>query len=295
MEHAELIKGKIPTLRQVKLDITKLKVLSEVNKSDKEKKAKERKREVYFCAGYSKTWITPIHITIKALRDRYDLKWLRFSMSYHRFTNLRETLQGDLSGKITHDVESKDFMKEKCNCMGRNKEGCNYDGICRDKIVVYEITCKDTGKVYIGQTQQNFKSRMEGHHGDVNIVHDPNRTAKRSDSYAKHFAHQLQNWKTVPPKIQREHYSSKILWQGNPISAVKTFGTQHCILCNRERLEIFKRFKKNPQSLINSCGEIFGGCLHKPKFHRYSNKQTPSTDESEKDEKVKPRKATTEV
>ena len=147
--------------------------------------------------------------------------------------------------------------------------------------------------MYIGQTQQNFKNRMEGHHGDVSVLHNPERDAKKSDSYAKHFAHQLQNWKTVPPKIQREHYSSKTLWQGNPISAVKTFGTQHCILCNRERLEIFKRFKKNPQSLINSCGEIFGGCLHKPKFHRYS-KQT-SADESKKDEKVKPRIATTEV
>jgi len=295
LEHAGLVKGKIPTLQDEKLKSELLRKMSDEKKEAKKLKAKERKRAIYFCVGYSKTWLIPIHTIIKKLKDRYELKWLRFSMSYHRFTNLRETLQGDLSGKITYGVESKDFMNEKCNCTGpgRNKEGCNYDGICRDKLVVYEITCKDTGKIYIGQTQQNFKNRMEGHHGDVNILHDPTRDSKRTDSYAKHFAHQLQNWKTVPPKVQREHYSSKILWQGNPISAVKTFGTQHCILCNRERLEIFKRFKKNPQSLINSCGEIFGGCLHKPKFHRYS-KQT-STDESKKDEKVKPRKTTTEV
>jgi hypothetical protein len=293
LEHANLVKGKIPTLRETKLEIETLKMLSEASKAAKEKKGRERKRAIYFCAGYSKTWITPIHKTIQALKDRFELTWLRFSMSYHRFTNLRETLQGDLQGKINLGVESKDFMKEDCNCKG-NKGDCNYDGICRDKVVVYEITCKDTGMVYIGQTQQNFKGRMVGHHSDVSALHNPERITKRSDSYAKHFAHQLQNWETVPPKVQREHYSSKILWQGNPISAVKTFGTQNCTLCNRERLEIFKRFKNNPQSLINSCGEIYGGCLHRPKFHRYSNKQT-STDDSKKDEKVKPRKATTEV
>jgi hypothetical protein len=294
LKHAGLVQGRVPTLKHAKRNIARLKKLSEKNKPAKEKKANERQRAVYFCVGFSKTWLTPIHQTIKALKARYDLPWLRFSMSYHRFTNLRETLQGDLSGKLTHGIESKDFMKEECNCNGKNKNGCKYDGICRDKIVVYEITCKDTGKIYIGQTQQNFKNRMEGHHNDVGLFHNPNKPAKRSDSYSRHFATQLQNWKAIPPKVQREHYSSKILWQGNPISAVKSFGTQHCILCNKERLAIFKQFKKDPQSLINSCGEIYGGCLHKPKFHRYSNKQT-STDESKMDEKVKPRKATTEV
>ena len=93
------------------------------------------------------------------------------------------------------------------------------------------------------------------------------------------------HWPEISPKIQRRHYSSKILWQGNPLSTVKTFETNHCMLCNRERLEIFKRNNKEPKSLINSHNEIFGGCHHKPHFHRYCRKTT-SADDSTKDEKV---------
>ena len=182
-------------------------------------------------------------------------------------------------------------MNRDCNCYGNNGK-CNYDGMCRDRVIVYEVICGITGKSYIGQTQQNFKKRMQGHFNDVQKLH--NKKIK-SDSYAKHFAYQLQNFKgkKLTPKFQRQHISSEVVWQGNPISAVKTFKTPHCALCNRERLEIFQRSRKKPNLLINSCSEIFGGCRHNPKFHRYS--KTISADDSEKDERVKPTKVTTEV
>ena len=101
------------------------------------------------------------------------------------------------------------------------------------------------------------------------------------------------NFKKLSSKIQRKHISSEVVWQGNPISAVKTFKTPHCALCNRERLEILKRSRQKPHLLINSCSEIFGGCRHNPQFHRYS-KQI-SADDSKKDERVKPAKVTAEV
>ena len=245
---------------------------------------------VYFCVGYCKTWETQIHKIIKKLRNKHDLKWLRVSMSYHRFTNLREILQGDLSGKITRGVESLDLKNRKCNCTG-NKGQCNYDEICRNRIVVYRAKCLITSKYYVGNTQQFIKNRFSGHFDDVQRLHTKN---IKSDSYAKHFACQLQNFEKLPPKFQRKHISLEILWQGNPISAVKTFKTPHCVLCNRERLEILKMSKKTPHLLINSCNEIFGGCRHNPLFHRYGNKKT-SADDSEKDERVKPRKVTAEV
>ena len=53
----------------------------------------------------------------------------------------------------------------------------------------------------------------------------------------------------------------------------------------KERIEILKHSKKDPNSLINSCNEIYGACRHKPKFHRYVSRN-PSTDESKKDERV---------
>jgi hypothetical protein len=38
----------------------------------------------------------------------------------------------------------------------------------------------------------------------------------------------------------------EILWKGNPISVVKTFGKATCVLCNRERLEIIKISRSTP-------------------------------------------------
>ena len=138
-------------------------------------------------------------------------------LCYHRFTNLREILQGDLSGKINHGVESLDLTNRGCNCTG-NKGKCNYDGICRNRVIVYEVKCTITGKSHIGQTQQNFKNRMQGHFNDVQKLHCKK---IKSDSYAKHFAYQLQNFKKLSPKFQRKHISSEVVWQGNPISTEK--------------------------------------------------------------------------
>jgi len=52
-------------------------------------------------------------------------------------------------------------------------------------------------------------------------------------------------------------------------------------------MEIVKASRKHPEKLINSCSEIYGGCRHKPKFHRYKEEvETPSTDELNKSERL---------
>ena len=65
----------------------------------------------------------------------------------------------------------------------------------------------------------------------------------------------------------------EILWQGKPISTVKTFKNLNCSLCTRERLEIYKAMKLNKKNntnfLINTLNELYGGCRHVPKFHRF--------------------------
>ncbi len=143
--------------------------------------------------------------------------------------------------------------------------------------MVYKIECLRTNKIYIGNTQQHFKTRMQQHFGDVKKLL---KTDEKSDSYAKHFAHQLINFKDPSNKLQRNNIHCSIIWQGNPISAVKTFGTANCALCNKERLEILKLSRYKPHLLINSCNEIYGACRHKPKFHRYITAR--GTDESDK-------------
>jgi GIY-YIG catalytic domain len=162
---------------------------------------------------------------------------------------------------------------------------CGYNGFCRKSIIVYKVECKNTSKIYIGNTQQqHFKKRMQQHFNDVRKLHSQ---GVKSDSYAKHFAEQFLNFDCVSPNLQRGSISCSILWQGNPINVVKTFGTTNCALCNKERIEILKHSKKDPKTLINSCNEIYGACRHKPRFHRYKSR-TPSTDESTIDEKVTP-------
>jgi hypothetical protein len=197
---------------------------------------------------------------------------------------LREMFAGDLSKKITEGVESMDFKVRACNCRDpRGKGKCQYGGVCRVPIVIYKITCKMTNKIYIGNTQQNFKKRMAGHFQDVKKLME---TAVHSDSYARHFASIWPRGAAAPsPGMQRDLIECQILWQGNPISIVKTFGKSSCALCNRERMEIVKLSRTIPDKLINSCSEIHGACRHKPRFHRY-HEQTPSADERKKREKV---------
>jgi hypothetical protein len=108
---------------------------------------------------YSKLWKEePIHKILKKWRNKFDLKWLRISMSYHHFPNMREMLQGDILKKLTECIKSMDFKVRDCNCRGSRGPGkCQYGGFCRMPIVIYWITCKMTNKSYISNMQQHFK------------------------------------------------------------------------------------------------------------------------------------------
>jgi hypothetical protein len=108
-----------------------------------------------------------------------------------------------------------------------------------------------------------------------------------SDSYAKHFGGQVLKGASAPtPGMQRDLISCSILWKGNPLTAVKSFGRNSCKLCNRERMTIVKACHKDAKGLINSRSELHGACRHIPRFHRLSIKAAPSADEHKKSEIV---------
>jgi hypothetical protein len=89
-------------------------------------------------------------------------------------------------------------------------------------------------------------------------------------------------------------YKFDIIWKGNPISCVKSFGSRGCNLCKRERLAILRATHQHKKNSINYCSEIYGACRHKPQFPRYRSKQKiAGTDESEKDERVYHQNSTT--
>ena len=114
-------------------------------------------------------------------------------------------------------------------------------------------------------------------------------TGKKSGSYANHFSQLLPSG-LVKPSVAtlREHLPQRfeVLWQGKPISTVKTFKTDKCALCVNERLEIIKH-ARGPEAnlMINTNDEIFGACRHKPMFHRY-HKSTTNAEEPAKGERV---------
>ena len=146
----------------------------EVLKSNSIKKSKEsqpkqkqNKRQTYFCVGVSCLWKRKRanQIILKKLRNKYELKWLRISMSYHKFSNLREIFNGDLTTKLMERIKSQDYRTKSCNCNVRTKvDGqCIYKGQCRKSIVVYKATCKCCGKFYIGNTQNKVKDIMYAH------------------------------------------------------------------------------------------------------------------------------------
>ena len=76
----------------------------------------KKNRNVYFCVAYSRYFSTAIHRVIDRLKKSFNLTWLRVRMSYHRFNNLAELLNGDLAAKIGQGIFSKDLMDRECNC-----------------------------------------------------------------------------------------------------------------------------------------------------------------------------------
>ena len=125
---------------------------------------------------------------------------------------------------------------------------------------------------------------MQQHNRDA-IRHHTN--GKGGTSFARHFGTMFINWRkgTVTQRLIRNNINYSILWKGNPLSTVKTFGTPHCKLCAKERLEIMKRARLKPSTLINKKRDLYEACNHKPQFHRYTNKETPSTDETQESRK----------
>ena len=220
---------------------------SRMKKKEKEDiKKRKISRQTYFCIGVCDVWKgkNAIHITMNKLRKKYNLKWLRFSMSYHKFSNLRELFQGDLTCKILKGIGSRDFEELECNCNAASKiDGkCIYNSKCRSSVLVYKTTFKDCRDFCIGNTQQHLKKRMNQHFIEVRSLVNRDLT---SDSFAKHFASHFPKNEKIATKDVRAKITMGILWKGNPISCSKSFGKLNCSLCMKERLLILKALWDN--------------------------------------------------
>ncbi len=87
----------------------------------------------------------------------------------------------------------------------------------------------------------------------------------KSDSFASHLAnHCKKEAKPTSDELCKIMMKVKIVWQGNAISSMKSFGKLNCSLRMRKRIEILEEWK-----IINHCNEIYGACWHKMRFHRF--------------------------
>ena len=108
--------------------------------------------------------------------------------------------------------------------------------------------------------------------------------------YASHFAsiwHQksaINPYARLTPALQRSWIDISILWQGNPIHTVNTFGTPHCSLCLRERAAILHALSTDSSRLLNTRMDLYSGCRHKSRFHTFET--LTSAEEAQEAEKV---------
>jgi len=208
-------------------------------------------------------------------------------MCYTKFSNLREMFQGNLGLKLMKGIVSRDFMDLPCNCNAASKMNgkCMYNGECREMCVVYQAKCTACNLVYIRNTQHKLKLRQGQH---LRNVRELTHSEKKSDSFVAHFASHFPKGSKPSNHEIRKLLEYKVLWQANPISCVKTFGTLECSLCMRERIEILHIINQEKDGgsqwkIINTNNEIFGACRHKTKFHRFfkemSHVKSTRTDE----------------
>jgi hypothetical protein len=161
LQLAGLIKTNILTLSQ---EFNKyLDANTDQSRTNKQLRQRDRARTIYFCVGHSRAWTTPIHKIIKEAKAALNLTWLRVPMSYHRFPNLREYFQRDLHTKLISGIQSLDFENLPCNCRKENSQDtCKYNNMCRHSLIVYKVECKNTGKIYIGNTQEHASEDLWG-------------------------------------------------------------------------------------------------------------------------------------
>ena len=111
----------------------------------------------------------------------FNLFWLRLIMSYHRFNNLTELLNGDLAAKIRQIILSKDLMDRECNYSLPSKVNRKlfYEGKCRN-VLVYKVKCSTCNAMYIGKTYQTLKKHWM-------VISPISFTFSRMDKNRTHF------------------------------------------------------------------------------------------------------------
>ena len=132
------------------------------------------------------------------------------------------------------------YREYNCSLPSKVNGNCVYEGKFRSRCIIYEVKCCMCDAIYIGNTQQNFKKRMDNHFSDLQRLL---KNGQKSDSFAAHFVQHFNN--TTSHTYLWKCMTFKVLKQLNPIGAMKTFTKPNCNLCKQERLNILKSYVTN--------------------------------------------------
>ena len=93
-------------------------------------------------------------------------------MSYHKFNNIAKLINADLTARIVWVILSRDLIDRECNCYNTYKvnRNCVYKIIGRKNCSINEVKFSMCDAIYIGNTEQTFKKRMDGHFSEVQFL-----------------------------------------------------------------------------------------------------------------------------
>ena len=118
--------------------------------------------------------------------------------------------------------------------------------------------------IYIGNTQQTFKKRMDCHFSNLLRLL---KKGGKSYSFAAHFE---QHFNTTTSRTDiREYMTFKVVKKLYPIGTMKEFTKPNCNLCMQEHLTILKKLCDKHVTVMKNNLEIYGAFQHKTTFHRF--------------------------
>ena len=109
----------------------------------------------------------------------------------------------------------------------------------------------------------------------------------QSDSCAKKTtSHFVPGDKSKYRKV-RDKVDLEVIYKGNPISYLKSFGKLNCSLCMKDRLAILatQGDKGKRKRMVNSNTELYGAYMNNTKIHRSIN-HNPSTNEGQRSQEM---------
>ena len=238
----------------------------------------------FLVLGYSEWWksldIPKVIARLLNLLQLSDL--LSVHVSYRHFPHVDVLFKKDISKKVLGAVTTIQGITRPCNCVNE----CILGGNCRMTSLVYRITVKSTGKMYIGSTSGSIKGRILQHlhcvqkasrfyisHGSLDpvTVRGVSRGPGLTYSFPTYLIKEILipiEWRgEIPARPPLVSYLCDllhfdILWQGNPITLGPTYGTTDCVLCLKEAV-LTRTFRaRNPSLMINTPQEAIY-CRHK--------------------------------